>query len=237
LGRLDGPQFRFLLRASGLLIGMFLLWWIVLLDPLLGWVRYSGDFVLGWAPGAAEGPHVAIKPDGNWTLRLPVPAAAAAREDLQRIAGAGSPGAQPKKVRSFRLEISRTRVALFTVALPLFWVLMFAAPGKRLLRMVAYGSAAIAAGMPFTLTLDGMESIRNYFHIQSTPFAGFLWTAAGYLNSEVLPYATPIFLGLWLNRELRAQVFAFVPAGEPRPDGPPTRRERKRARRREARTG
>jgi hypothetical protein len=233
----DRPQFRFLLRACGLLAGMLLLWWILLLDPLLGWVRCAGDFVLGWAPGAAEGPHVTIEPDGNWMLRLPVPEAAAAREDLQRLAGAGSPGAQPRKVRSFKLEISRSRVALFTVALPLFWALMLAAPGKKPLRMLVYGSAAIAAGMPFTLTLDGMETIRAYFHIHSTPFAGFLWSAAGYLNTEMLPYATPLFLALWLNRELRTQVFAWAPAAGAQPQGPLTRRERKRQRRRDARDG
>lgn len=232
----DRPQFRFLLRACGILTGMFLVWWILLVDPLLVWVRYSGDLVLGWAPGAAEGEHITIKPDGNWMLRLPVPAAAAGRADLQQIAGAGSPGAQPKKVRSFKLEISRGKVALFTVALPLYWALMLAAPGKKRLRMLAYGSAGIAVAMPFTLTLDGMGAIRLYFHIQSTPFTGFLWTAAGYLNSQVLPYAAPLFLALWLNPELRAQVFAWVPAAEPLPEGPPTRRERKR-RRREARAG
>lgn len=232
----DRPQYRFLLRACGLLAGMFLVWWIFLLDPLLGWVRYSGDIVLGWAPGAAEGQHIDIKPDGNWMLRLPVPEAAAGRADLQRMAGGGTPGAQPGKIRSFKLEISRTRVAMFTVALPLFWALMLAAPCKGRLRMMAYGSAGIAATMPFTLTLDGMEAIRTYFHIQSTPLSGFLWTAAGYLNSEVMPYAMPVFLGLWLNGELRTQVFAWAPAAEARPEGPPTRRERKRQRR-EARGG
>jgi hypothetical protein len=231
----DRPQYRFLLRALGLLIGMFLLWWILLLDPLLVWVRHSGDFVLGWAPGAAEGPHVIVNPDGSWMLRLPVPAAAAERADLQRIAGGGAPNAQPKKVRSFKLGISRNRVAMFTVALPLYWALMLAVPGKKLLRMLAYGSAGIAAAMPFTLTLDGMITIRTYFHIQSTPLFGFLWNAVGYLNSEVLPYATPLFLGLWLNRELRTQVFAWVPAAEPAPEAPATRRERKRQRRRDAR--
>ncbi len=214
---------------------MFLLWWIFLLDPLLAWVRYSGDLVLGWAPGAADGPHITVTPDGNWMLRLPVPAAAAARADLQRIAGGGSPNAQPKKIRSFKLEVTRNKVALFTVALPLFWALMFAVPGKKRLRMVAYGSAGIAAAMPFTVTLNAMGAIRLYFHIESTPLAGFLWSVARYLNSEVLPYATPLFLGLWLNPELRTQVFAWVPAAEPRPEEPPGRRERKRQRRRDAR--
>jgi hypothetical protein len=228
----DRPQFRFLLRACGLLIGMLLLWWIFLLDPLLAWVRASGDFVLGWAPGAVEGPHITLTPEGNWMLRLPVPAAAEARTDLQRIAGGGAPNAQPKKVRSFKMETSRTKVALFTVALPLFWAVMLAAPGKKLPRMMAYGSAGIAAAMPFTVTLYAMWTIRTYFHIESTPLTGFLWSVAGYVNGEVLPYATPLFLGLWLNPALRTQVFSWAPAAEPAPDGPPTRRERKRQRRR-----
>jgi hypothetical protein len=112
---------------------------------------------------------------------------------------------------------------------------MFALPCRNLLRMVAYGSAAILALMPFTVTVYAMTTIREYFHIESTPFTGFLWSSAGYLNGEVLPYATPLFLGLWLNRELRAQVFSWMPAAEPRQDGPLTRRERKRQRRRDAR--
>jgi len=214
---------------------MLLLWWIFLLDPLLGWVRISGDFVLGWVPGATGGTHITVKPDGNWMVQVPAPAEASAQPEVQRITGGGSPLARPKRLRAFKMEVSRTRVALFTVALPLFWALMLAAPGKRLLRMVAYGSAGIAAAMPFAVTLDTMTTVRAYFHIQSTPLAGYLWHAAGYLNGEVLPYATPLFLGLWLNRELRAQILSWSPATDPRREGQSTRRERKRQRRRDAR--
>lgn len=164
-----------------------------------------------------------------------MPAAAAAREDLQRLAGGGSPGAQPKKVRSFKFETSRAKVALFTVALPLYWALMLAVPCSRLLRMLAYGSAAIAAMMPFTVTLYAMTTIRAYFHIQSAPWAGFLWSSAGYVNGEVLPYATSLFLGLWLNRELRAQIFSWVPAAESLPETTSAPRDKKRRRRRHAR--
>ena len=227
-----GPQFSFLLRALGLLIGTLLLWWVFLLDPLLGWVRASGDFVLGWAPGAVEGPHISLTPEGNWMLRLPVPAAAAGRADLQRMAGGG---AQPRRVRSFKMETSRGKVAMFTVGMPLFWALMLAVPGKKPWRALAYGSAGIAAMMPFAVTLNGMWTIRTYFHIGSTPWVGFLWSLAGYLNAEVLPFATPLFLVLWLNPELRTQVFSFVPAAELPKGGPPARRERKRSRRRDAR--
>jgi hypothetical protein len=229
------PQFRFLLRAGGLLVGTFLLWWFILLDPLLGWVRISGNVVLGWLPGATNGTHITVLSDESWMVQVPVPAAAATRADLQMLAGGGSPGAQPRKVRSFKFQTSRAKVALFTVALPLFWALMLAVPCKRLPLMVAYGSAAIAAMMPFTVTLYAMTTIRVYFHIESTAWAGFLWSSAGYVNGEVLPYATSLFLGLWLNRELRAQVFSWVPAAEPCPDAAATPHEGKRRRRRHAR--
>jgi len=231
-----GPQFRFLLRALGLLMGMLLVWWVFLLDPLLGWVRASGDFVLGWAPGAVEGPHIGVNPDGNWTLRLPVPEAAGGRADLQQMAGGGAPGAPPRRVRSFKMETSRGKVAMFTVGLPLFWALMLAAAGKKPWRMLAWGSAGIAALMPFAVALNGMWTIRTFFHIESGPWVGFLWSVAGYVNAEVLPFATPLFLGLWLNPGLRTQVFSWMPVVEAAPaDGPPARRQSKRRRRRDAR--
>jgi hypothetical protein len=214
----DRPQLRFLLRACGLLIVMLVLWWFLLLDPLLGWVRISGDFVLGVLPGAADGTHITVKPDGNWMLRVPLPAAASSRGDL-------------KKVRSIQMETLRDKVALFTVALPLYWAFVLAAPGKSLWRALLYGSAIIAAIMPLAVAIHAVAAIRTYFHISSTPAVAFLWETAGYLNTEVLPYMVPLFLSLWLNRELRAQIFSFMPA-EPRRDSQLTRREKKRQRRR-----
>jgi hypothetical protein len=234
----DGPQLRFLLRACGLVIVMLLVWWIFLLDPVLGWVRGSGDFLLGVLPGATEGSHVEIGPDGNWMLRLPVPAAAAQRGDLQQMAGGG----RPKKVRSFKMQTSRSKVALFTVTLPLFLALLFSVrmPAKQLIRSLATGVAILAVLMPLALALFGMATIRAYFHIASTPAVEFLWGSAGYMNTEVLPYLVPLFLALWLNPQLRAQVFSWAPALVP-PLAPPkeaalARRERKRLRRRDART-
>ena len=168
-------------------------------------------------------------------LRVPVPAAAASRADLQQLAGGGSPDAQPKRIHSFQMEISRNTAALFTVALPLYWAFVLAAPGKKLVRILGYGSGAILAVMPFALTLNAMATVRSYFHISSTPWTGFLWSSAGYLNTEVIPYALPLFLALWLNPELRARIFAFIPATESREDGQLTRREKRRQRRRDAR--
>jgi hypothetical protein len=227
----DSPQLRFLLRACALLIVLLVAWWIFLLEPILGWVRVSGDLLLGILPGAAEGTHVTVKPDGNWMLRLPVPAAAAAREDLQQLAGGGQ---LKKKVRSFQMETSRNKIALFTVAVPLFLALMFTVgmPWKDLARGLAYGCGILAVLMPVELAVHGMATIRAFFHIASTPLVGFLWGSAGYLNTEVLPYLAPLFLAVWLNRELRAQVFSWVPVS-PDPAEAPARREKKQPKRRQ----
>lgn len=230
----DGRQLRFLLRACALLIGMLMVWWIFFLDPILSWVRGSGDFLLGVLPGAAEGSHIAVNPDGNWMLRLPVPAAAAQRADLQQMAGGG----QPQKVRSFKIQTSRSKVALFTVSLPLFLALVFTVrmPGRQLIRALAWGIGILAGLMPFQLAMYGMATIRSYFHIASSPAVEFLWGSAGYLNTEVLPYLAPLFLALWLNQELRTQVFSWVPAPAQRQEAPRTRREKKRLRGHDART-
>jgi hypothetical protein len=229
----DKPQFRFLLRACAYLILMLLVWWIFLLDPLLGWMRVSGDWTLSMIPGATDGNHVTVLADGNWMVQLPVPAAAANRPDLQQAAGA-------KKVRSFKMQTSRTQVALFTLAMPLFLALMLTVrpPWKEIWRPVAYGGGAILLMMPVVLALHGMATIREYFHIAGSPLVEFFWASAGYLNSEVFPYLVPLFLAVGLNKQLRAQVFALVPMGPPEPastDAPMSKKERKRQRRREAR--
>jgi len=217
------PQIWFLLRAGVLVLTALVAWWIFLLDPLLDWMRVSGDFTLAVLPGAAAGQHVTIKPDGNWLLQLPVPSAAANRADLQRLASGGS--AAPRKVRSFKMEVSRIQVALYTLPLPVFLALMFTAglPLREMARSIALGCGIVALVMPLALTVWGVTTIREYFQIDSAPAIQFLRNGAAYLNNEVLPYLLPLLLAIGLNRELRAQIFSFVPA-----EGPATQTGKRR---------
>ena len=205
------PQLAFLVRATVLLVVSLALWWMFLVDPLLTWTRLSGRVVLSLVPGAASGQKVTVRPDDIWLLQLPVPAEAQNRADLQQLAG----GAQPHRVRSFKMTTSRGQVALYTVAVPIFLALMFCVgmPVKEFLRSLAIGCGILLLLMPIDLAIYGMTTIRDYFHIQPSPAVGFLWSAAGYMNSEVFPYLVPLFLALWLNRPMRQQIFSWVPAG------------------------
>jgi len=221
------PQLRFLLRATGLLLVALFAWWILLLDPLLVWMRLSGSLTLSLLPGAASGRHVDVKPDGNWLLRLPVPSAALDRPDLRQLAS------QTRGPRSFKMEVSRGQVALYTVAVPIFLALMLSVrlPVKDLLRSLAIGLGVLLLLMPMVLTLWGLSTIRAYFQIAGSPAVQFLWNSAGYLNSEVFPYLVPLFLSIWLNRALRAQIFALAPAAAPTPAVEPSAAPRARKRR------
>jgi len=86
--------------------------------------------------------------------------------------------------------------------------------------------------MPLVLTICGLGLVRNYFHIAPSPAAQFFWNSAGYLSSEVYPYLFPLFLAVWLNRNLRTQLFAWAstvaPAEAP---APVEEKKRRRARR------
>ncbi len=225
----SSPQLRFLLRATGLLLVALFAWWIFLLDPLLAWTRATGSIALDLLPGSASGDHVTVKPDGNWLLQLPVPTEALSRPDLRQLAGSGG----SRGVRSFKMEVSRGQVALYTVAVPIFLALMFSVimPFKEMLRALGTGCGILLLLMPVALTLWGLSTIRAYFHIASSPGVQFLWSSAGYLNSEVLPYLVPLFLAVWLNRALRTQIFSLVPAGPPAPASPAVRRDKKKRRR------
>jgi hypothetical protein len=146
------------------------------------------------------------------------------RESVQRAFG-HAPDAPPIKVRSFKLAIAGRIPAFFTLSFPLFWALVLAAPRTRRLWLVmAAGTALLAALALLSLLLYTAYTIGTKLELIS---ADSLWSAAEYLNINVVSYVAPFLIALWLHRELRAQIFSWdapvAPAAATPPSGKPRR--------------
>ena len=62
---------RFLLRGSALLIGLLILWWLVLLDPMLFALQGAGDIAAHLVFGGNSGEFMREDGSRNWTFRVP----------------------------------------------------------------------------------------------------------------------------------------------------------------------
>ena len=213
--RTNSPQLRFLLRGSILLIAMLALWWLLLLHPMLAGLRICTDGVLWVLAGGNETGSATIGSNGDWILRVPIPESLGRRESVQ-LAFGHMPGTPPVKVRSFRLAIASRIPAFFTLSFPLFWAMMIAGPrSKKFWGTLGIGTGILALLALVSLLFYTVYTIQNNMRLTSG-LPATLWNGAEYLNVNVIPYMAPILLGLWLHRELRAQIFSWdAPLGEP----------------------
>ncbi|HUB77155.1 MAG TPA: hypothetical protein VMB03_00095 [Bryobacteraceae bacterium] len=203
------PQLRYLLRASGLFILLLAAWWWLLLSPMLAGLRITTRAALWVLPGGRSASGVAVEPDGDWSLRVPLPQFLAKQERVQRAYGR-VPGAPPVNVRSFRLIIGNRIPTFFTLGFPLFWTLVIAGPrSRRLWRVLGAGSALLAILAQLSLLLYAWYSVQATLGLQTSPTATAVWNAVEYLNVNVAPYAAPLFFAAWLDVELRAQIFSW----------------------------
>jgi len=226
------PQLRYLLRASGLFLLLLAAWWWLLLSPLLAALRVSTRAVLWLSPGGGSASGVAVKPGGDWSLRVPLPQFVARQDAVQRAFGR-APGAPPVNVRSFRLQIGGGIPAFFTLGFPLFWALVLAGPRWRgVWRALAAGTAVLALLAQFSLLLYAWYSIETTLRLVTSSAAAAFWNVAEYFNMNVVPYAAPLLLAAWLDTELRAQIFSWGAEPEPAaaPDTDKTRRGKYRVR-------
>jgi hypothetical protein len=229
----DVNPVRFLLRALALLAILLALWWTLLLDPLLGGLRFSAEVMLRLLPGGAIS-HVAIGPDRNWLFQVPVPAALLSEPATQRLMGAN---AGRMKIRSMKLEASGGYPILFTVSFPLFWAILLASPGPRRLVRMAYGTAALAALALLSIAIYALRLVGGYFQLATSGLPQILLDSGFYLAISVIPYFAPLLLALALNGELRALILAAPgnsPAAAPaKPEArpPATRGRRSKAKR------
>ena len=182
------PQSRFLLRASLAFLVLLVVWWFVLLGPLLAWARFSTDFLLSALPGAPLRTGVTVTPEGVWVVQAPV-----------KVSGTW---------RNVRVESGRRLPVQLTIGFPLLCAILLAAPGPRRTKAWLGGTALLLAVQPAGLILYTAHVVQIYvFPNLAPPLRGAL-AAADYFTSTAAPYLAPVLIALALHPELRRQVLA-----------------------------
>jgi hypothetical protein len=188
------PQLRFLLRASLLLAAFLAFWWFVLRHPLLEWVQFSSEILLQSLPGVHTPTGVSVEADRVWVLQVPTPGP-----------------------RSIRIRAEERIPTMYTVALPLFWAILAAAPwSRRLWRALGAGTALLLLVPPVSLLIYAAHVVKLNLYLHSAPALGYFLNYADYLAFTVVPFLSPVFLAFALYPDLRSLVFT----GQPVPERP-----------------
>jgi hypothetical protein len=211
------PQTRFLLRGSGLLVGLLTLWWFLLLSPML--------YLLKGAAGAFL--TIQENPSGDWTLRVP----------LEKTLPATPQQPVAQQVHSIDFDMPRSDLIAFTFSLPVYWAIILAAPGvRRNLRPLLVGTAVMAAvELAMLLMFAEISAHNTAAQLGDGGDAAGKWARhlGEYLLTGVLPYATPFVVALSLHGELRREIFSWTndaaaPAAPPPGESVSGRRSKKR---------
>jgi hypothetical protein len=203
------PQLRFLLRASLLFVTLLALWWFVLRAPLLDWVQFSSEFILQHIPGVHSPTGVNIEAGRVWNLQVPVPGG-----------------------RSIHVRAEERLPVLYTVALPLYWAVLFAGPwSRRIWRAFAIGTAILLAVPALSLLVYAAHVVKLNLYRSAAPAFGYLLNFADYLGANVMPYLFPPLLALALYPDLRSIVLTGTPFAPASPEHAPARPSRPRTNR------
>jgi hypothetical protein len=190
------PQARFLLRGSTLIVAMLSIWWFVLLNPLLAALQIAASPFL----------HIEETPSRDWTLTVPIEKTLPAMPQ--------QPVAQ--QIHSIDFDLPRTDVTAFTFSLPVYWALIFAAPGfRRSFRPLLLGTLLMGVVELVLLLVFAQIAAHNTI-VQVTgvddAFGKWLRHLGEYLIENMLPYATPFAVALALHPGLREAIFALAPS-------------------------
>jgi hypothetical protein len=188
--KLDPPT-SFLLRGSGLLIGLLLIWWFALLDPMLYGLRTAANLFV----------DVDERPSGDWGVRVP----------LHAVIPATNERLQSQTIESIDFNMSRSDAIAFTFSVPVFWAIVLAAPGpiQRRFRPMLIGTVAMASIEVLLLLIFAQVTARNVlaqsFGIESAA-AAWRRQICEYLVVNVLPYVVPFVVALCIDRQLSRAV-------------------------------
>jgi hypothetical protein len=173
------------------------LWWLVLLGPLLDWVRFSSAVLLDAAGGFSAETSIVAQPGGIWIIQAPVPAAPAAT---------ASP-VNGGRFRSLKLQVPQWIPTVQTVCVPLYWALILAAPrGRAWWRALILGTVLLLALAPVSLLVYAAHAVQRTLYPESAAFLRAVLDFADHICGSVLPYAAPVAMALALNRELRMKI-------------------------------
>jgi hypothetical protein len=202
------PHTRFLLRGSSLLAAMLVLWWFVLLNPLLYLLRESASAFAGMVLGRSSNPFITETSTGDWTVEAP----------LEAVAPGTPEHPAPIQVHSIDFDMARSDAGAFTFGLPVYWAIVLAAPGiRRSLRPLLLGTLAMSV-VEIVLLLIFAELLAHKTAAQwsATPsaVANWFYRFGDYLLMSVIPYVAPFVVAIWLHDDLRRQI---VQLGSGRP--------------------
>jgi hypothetical protein len=203
---------RFLVRATLIFAALLPLWWCLLRMPLLDWVQFSTEALLESLPGVHAPTGVSIETGRLWNLQVPIP-----------------------EGRSIHIRAEERVATVPTIALPLFWAVLLAAPGSwrpwswrslpwQKLRALAIGSAILLVLPAVCVLVYAAHVVQVNLYPAAAPSLRFALKFADYLNT-VVPYCLPILLALLLDPGLRALVLSAPPAAAPPAAIPPAARK------------
>jgi hypothetical protein len=202
------PQARFLLLGSALLAALLILWWLVLMNPLLFLLHQAVDVCGGVVSSGAAAFSVTETPSGDWTFEVP----------LEAVLPPSPANPAPQQIHSISFDMARSVAGAFTFGLPVYWALMLAAPGiRRNIRPLLLGTLAVAI-LEIVLALLTAEILAQVTLARMVrahdPIGHWFLRFGYYLAVDTIPYLMPFAVAICSHRELREQVFNWA-SGEP----------------------
>jgi hypothetical protein len=183
-----------------LLATTLLLWRLVLLTPLKALSRGAIQVCFRLLPLPGSGSTELITVDsatGDWIVHGSL-LLLRERDITQELAGSSDAG----------VRMQPAMLQLFSLSLPIYWALALPVwPDKRLWRVLGTGTLLLAVISELSLVLFLAYWINRYFVVASAPWSDFCLRFAGYFTLNVVPYAAPLAMVIWLHPGLRSLVF------------------------------
>ncbi len=189
------PPKQFLLRASVAMVGLAILWWFLLLTPILAVFRGAAEFFGRFALGTAPCDLITETTSGDWHFCVPVDIVVPndARQGMSRL-------------NSIEFDMARSDLYIFTFGLPVFWALTIGAAEKRgWLRRLVLGTM-LTALLEVVLLLLFLRTFAHGVNPTHDPVISWWLHFGQYLEVNVIPDVLPFAVALFVHRRLWTDV-------------------------------